>query len=453
MSRKKIHFAMIEAGGGHRSPALAVQEALEEQFPGKYETRILDFMKDLGCTELDEMHKKAWKYLLSHPDLTKGIQAFDFITGPVNVNLYKMFLYRFSKYVMRYLYEEKPDLVFSTHYFNTMGVAYIRRRYEIGPVLVNYLTEVFDFDSYWHLKTVDYYLVASERARQKLLKTRFPADKLFGFPYPVRPSFLRVSRKPAEILEALALDPSRKTMLITLGSEGIGPVFRMLEALVEADLPLNMIFVAGKNRELEQQIQGQLCQRTGATRLLTLGFIENLNELIHASDFCFIKPGPATTWEVLSFRKPILFFESAQLSENPNIRYVVDNALGYFVGSSPRKLIRTVGALLDGPALEACQRGYAGVEIDNGAYHIARFLDEILEGGRPLARAMEQRIRAGVRRARPGDGPGEARPEEGHSDEGDSGRVDSPAVSPRRRPAAPRRKRRREPRMPSTGSS
>jgi UDP-N-acetylglucosamine:LPS N-acetylglucosamine transferase len=389
MGTKKIHFAMIEAGGGHRSPALAVQEALAEMFPGKYETRVLDFMKDLGCTELDAMHKRAWKYLLSHPDLTKGIQAFDFITGPVNVNFYKLFLDRFSKYVVRYLYNEKPDLLFSTHYFNTMGVAYIRKRYEIGPLLVNYLTEIFDFDSYWHLKSVDYYLVASERARQKLLKTRFPEDKLFVFPYPVRPSFLRVGREREQILEELNLDPAQQTMLITLGSEGIGPVFRMLEALVKQSLRLNVIFVAGKNEELEREIKDKLAGESSQTRLVTLGFVDNLNELIHASDFCFIKPGPATTWEVLSFRKPILFFESAQLSENPNIRYIVDNSLGFFVGTSVRKLIGNVRALLDGPAQETCRQGYANLELGNGAYNIARFLDRVLEGEQPLPPARQ----------------------------------------------------------------
>ena len=73
----------------------------EELFPGKYQIKVLDFMRDLGCTDLDETHKKLWKYLLSHPELTKSIQIFDFITGPVNIQIYKLFLDRVSKYVMR----------------------------------------------------------------------------------------------------------------------------------------------------------------------------------------------------------------------------------------------------------------------------------------------------------------------------------------------------------------
>lgn len=379
MARKKIHFAMIEAGGGHKTPALAVVEALEENFPGKYEIKVLDFMKDLGCTDLDEAHKKVWKYLLSHPDLTKSIQTFDFITGPVNIQIYKLFLDRIAKYVMRYLYNEKPDLVFSTHYFNTMSIAHIRKQYEIGPILINYLTEIFDFDSYWYLKNVDHYIVSSNQAEKKLLKKKFPRGKLHVFPYPVRRSFFDISRSKTEIFHSLGLDNSRKTLLVTLGSEGIGSIYKMIEALVKKTFPLNVIAVAGKNDQLRQQLERDFGSPDQATRVVALGFQEHINELIYASDFCFIKPGPATTWEILSMRKPIIFFGSAQLSENPNIQFVVENRLGYYAGNMPRKLSQIVEWFLAGYGLQECRRAYEEITIKNGSTEIARFLDQVLD--------------------------------------------------------------------------
>ncbi len=378
MARKKIHFAMIEAGGGHKTPALAVVEALKENFPGKYEIKVLDFIKDLGCTDLDEAHKKVWKYLLAHPELTKSIQTFDFITGPVNIQIYKLFLDRIDKYVMRYLYDEKPDLVFSTHYFNTMLIAHIRKQYEIGPILINYLTEIFDFDSYWYLKNVDHYIVASKQAEKKLLKKKFPRKKLHFFPYPVRCSFFDVNRSKTEVLHSLRIDNSRKTLLVTLGSEGIGSIYKMIEALVKKNFPLNVIAVAGKNDQLRQQLERDFISRDQATRVVALGFQERINELIYASDFCFIKPGPATTWEVLSMKKPIIFFESAQLSENPNIKFVVDNRLGYYAGNMPRKLSQIVEWFLSGSGLQECRRAYEEITIENGSTAIARFLDQVL---------------------------------------------------------------------------
>jgi UDP-N-acetylglucosamine:LPS N-acetylglucosamine transferase len=377
---KKIHFAMIEAGGGHKTPALAVVEALEELFPGKYQIKVLDFMKDLGCTDLDDAHKKLWKYLLKHPELTKSIQTIDFITGPVNIQIYKLFLDRVAKYVMRYLYNEKPDLVFSTHYFNTMSIAHIRKTYEIGPILINYLTEIFDFDSYWYLKNVDHYIVASKQAEKKLLKKKFPSEKLHVFPYPVRRSFFNIKRTQKQVLDSLGLEEVRKTLLITLGSEGIGSIQRMIEALVKKNFPLNVIAVAGKNEQLRLQLDRDFGSGVGDTKVVALGFQDRINELIHASDFCFIKPGPATTWEVLSMKKPIIFFESAQLSENPNIRFVVGNRLGYYVGNMPRKLCQIVDWFLTGYGLEECRRAYEDITIENGSAAIARFLDQVLEG-------------------------------------------------------------------------
>jgi len=378
---------MIEAGGGHKTPALAVREAIEDLFPGKYEIKMLDFMKDLGCTDLDKAHKKTWKYLLNHPELTKSIQTFDFITGPVNIQIYKLFMDRISKYVMRYLYNEKPDLIFSTHYFNTMSVAHIRKQYEIGPILINYLTEIFDFDSYWYLKNVDHYIVASEQAEKKLLKRKFPRGKLHVFPYPVRRSFLEVKRNKREIFDALGLEESRKTLLITLGSEGIGSIARMIEALVKNDYPLNVIAVTGKNEPLRQQLENDFSSEKRKIRIVALGFQDNINELINASDFCLIKPGPATTWEVLSMKKPIIFFESAQLSENPNIKYVVKNRLGFFAGNMPRKLCQIVEWFLDGYGLQECARAYKEITIGNGSAEIARFIDRVLENEAPAAEA------------------------------------------------------------------
>ncbi len=385
MSRKRIDFAMIEAGGGHKMPALAVCEAMETLFPGRYELRVLDFMKDLGCDRMDAQHKKVWKYLLSHPNLTKGIQTFDFITGPVNLQIYKIYLERFYHYVLRYLQEEKPDLIFSTHYFNTMSVSAVRRDHPSEAILVNYLTEIFDFDSYWYLTNVDHYIVTSEQAQRKLLRKDFPPDKLRVFPYPVRHSFFQLSRRPEEVRGALGIDNPQPMMLVTLGSEGIGSVRRLLAALVEEDPPLNVVVVTGRNARLREELESGPRGREGRLKLIPLGYVDTMNELIAAADFCLIKPGPATTWEVLSLGKPIIFAESAQLSENPNIRYVLDHQLGFYAGTSPRRLVQLVRRFLTTDALERCRRAYQRLDLKNGSDDIACFLNGLLQEEPALA--------------------------------------------------------------------
>ena len=166
-----------------------------------------------------------------------------------------------------------------------------------------------------------------------------------------------------------------------------------------------MIVVTGKNARLRRQLEVEFGENAGATRILPLGFATNMNELINAADFCFIKPGPATTWEVLSLRKPILFAASAQLSENPNIRYAVRHRVGYYVGVSPQRFVRRVRELMQNATLARIQRAYDRLALKNGADDIARFVDGVLSGrlpptprppspSRPARRGRARRLRA-----------------------------------------------------------
>ena len=56
-------------------------------------------------------------------------------------------------------------------------------------------------------------------------------------------------------------------------------------------------------RSLKEDLRRDFGSPEQQTRVVALGFQEHLNELIQASDFCFIKPGPATTWDVGTLAK------------------------------------------------------------------------------------------------------------------------------------------------------
>lgn len=382
--KKKIIFAMLESGGGHKMPALAVLESIKRLYPGKYDVQIMDFMKELGATEVDTKLKNSWKYMLYHPILTKGIQTaasviINSVTRPIIHWGFRAFLLKhFYEHLLSYLQKKKPDLIFSTHYFNSFAVSHVRGKYNIDVLLINYLTEIFDLNSYWFLKDVDHYIVASEEAKEKILRMHFPEEKLKVFPYPIRKEFFEISRTTKEIASDLGIDTSKKILFITLGGEGIGALEKFIVALLKRDFPLNVVIVTGKNRELKQKIEEKYAAQGNLTHIIPLGFVDNINELIFISDFCFIKPGPATTWEVISFKKPIIFFKSAQLSEVGNIKFVCRNNIGFSTGNQPKKFIRILDSFLNGPALEECRANYSKLNIENGSDAIASFLDELL---------------------------------------------------------------------------
>jgi UDP-N-acetylglucosamine:LPS N-acetylglucosamine transferase len=378
--KDKIVFAMIEAGGGHRSPAIAVNEALTTLYGGRFDVLLVDFMKQLGCTELDNKHKETWKYFLSHPFICKSSQVIADLGGPLyRAGLKQIYLYPFYSYVLQFLVRHKPSVIFSTHYFNTFSVDWVRRKFGLDVVLINYLTELFDVTSPWVIKGVDYYAVSSEEAKRKLVQRGLPAEKLKVFGYPVRPSFFAIGRSKEEIARGLGADPGKKTLLMSFGREGVGSIDRFVDSLARKDLSLNVVVNTGRNEQLLDHLRAKYAPYRGpkARSRLTvsaLGYTDRMNELIYLSDFVFIKPGPSTTMETVWLKKPILFYKSAQLSETPNIRYVTDNGIGFYIGDNVRKFVRTVEALVRGGLGAEVARGYERLKIENGAFDIARFL-------------------------------------------------------------------------------
>ena len=48
--RPEILFATIAAGGGHVATARAMAEAIERYYPGEFDLRVSDYMKEVGVT-------------------------------------------------------------------------------------------------------------------------------------------------------------------------------------------------------------------------------------------------------------------------------------------------------------------------------------------------------------------------------------------------------------------
>jgi len=380
-TKKKIVFSVIEAGEGHKSPAQAVKEALEQISPGQYEMIVTDFMKDTGCVSLDSFHKKTWNYLLAHPTLCKSVQRIADITGPVFRALLKIIGSSFYKYVLHFLERYKPDLIFSTHPFNTMAIEHVRKKYGIRVILVNYLTELFDIWSLWVLKNVDYYIVSSNESKEKLICRGVPRDKLYVFNYPTKLDFFDVPSSKEQIVMKLGINPSKKTLLISFGGQGCKKPFKFIDILVKNNIPLNVIIVTGKNKSMYTSLMERYKNYRGNLKIIVLGYVNNMDELIYISDFCFIKPGPSTIMEVISLKKPMLLSRSVHVGENANIDFVLKHRLGIYVGDSVNKFINAINCLVFGSYAEVVSKNYENIKTKNGAFDIAKFIIRIIERG------------------------------------------------------------------------
>jgi UDP-N-acetylglucosamine:LPS N-acetylglucosamine transferase len=209
---RKVVFAMIEVGGGHKSLALAVHEAVTRLFPRKYELMILDFMRETGCTKLDLKHKQSWDFLLEHPVLCRSGELLTELTGPLFRFGLKYYLSSSYSHTYDFLIDQRPDQVFSTHPFNTIALDQVRKKFGLSFTLINYLTELFDASALWILRDVDYFLVSMEEAKYRLVKRVISEEKLRVFDFPIRNAFFQIRNTDSRnIALKLGFDTEKKT--------------------------------------------------------------------------------------------------------------------------------------------------------------------------------------------------------------------------------------------------
>src|SRR3712207_4154238 len=111
--RPEILFATIAAGGGHVAGAHAMSEAIEHYYPGRFELRVSDYMKDLGVIQLDRFHKDSWRRALRYPILARAGQRIIDAFPQLTIAAERRILRDFARAAASDLRDDPPLLVVS----------------------------------------------------------------------------------------------------------------------------------------------------------------------------------------------------------------------------------------------------------------------------------------------------------------------------------------------------
>lgn len=400
---KKILIPMIEAGGGHRMPALAIKDSIEKLFPNKYQIDVIDFAKESGANWDDKVLKGFWDWALARPELTTNLNqlldAFTYLTrsNAVTPLLFQQFLNKGSKYILKY----KPDIVFSTHFFCSSVVQFARSRYGLDFKIFSYMTDPVRGHNLWVNPKVDAVIVSTKEAKEYLIKQGEPPNKVKVKSFPLNKKFFEpITRGREEILSELGLDPSRKTLLATSGGQGIGETAEYVKRLYKNNFPFNIIAICGKNEELLNELNELKNSVNSDTPMAVVGFVDNMHELLEASDLAIAKGGASTTLEVLVKRVPTIFTHCAALHEKGNIDFCVDNKMGWYAKNSDefdaiiREILHT--NVLDRYIDNIDNNEYVKT-LPDAADNLARFIVKELETSRPTyERSKKAKLRSVV---------------------------------------------------------
>ena len=130
---------------------------------------------------------------------------------------------------------------------------------------------------------------------------------------------------------------------------------------------------------LKDELDRMVREEKSDTNLVPLGFVNNMNELLSASDLCIAKAGASTTFEALFMKAPLIFTSWANQAEKPNIDYCVENNAVWYTPDTAT-FWKTMDEILSTDILKTYRKNIENLHLKSGADDIARFVVEQLEG-------------------------------------------------------------------------
>ncbi len=332
---KTLLIPYMEAGSGHRRPAEAVAETLARRHPGKFRIVVVDPGAEMGLAT-DRFLKWSWDVALAHPRLARW--GYGLVQAPWSRGYLPTLFRQLQERGVAFLQERRPDIVFSTHFFWLGIAATARRRHGWNCPVLGY---VIDPHRLWAEPRADgiaYDPLVMPHPEGQLRGV--PTARIRALPFPVSARFGHPPDpgRCAARSEELGLVPGRLTVLVSQGGQGIGRTGALVAALHRRNLPLNLVVACGRNAALRARLTGLAEGRPSSTRLIPLGYADDMATLMALADVVVCKGGPSTTFEAVSLGKPILYTHWATYTEKPLVDGMVARGCAWFVPTA-----RTLG--------------------------------------------------------------------------------------------------------------
>ena len=365
----KILIFYSTAGEGHKRVAEAIQEELQSK-QGVASVRALDAFEKAGRL-FQKGYPLVYFYLVKCVPKFWGAlyEATDGIWSRTFLRPLRTFWNRSqSGLVRRFVQEEKPDMIISTHFYAAEIFASAKRRGEIQTKLVTVVTDVIPH-SFWINPGTDVYWVMAEESKEELLRRGIPKSQIVVGGIPINQKFTRQENRE-ELLNRLGMRQSRFNILFSSGSFGIGPTEQWLKELEDYGKQIQVIVVCGLNGQLFDA----LAKQKYTFPMILTGFIHNMYEFMSVADVLIAKSGGATTCESLAKNLPMLISAPIPGQETRNAKWLVKNeaAIEIKFQGELKSLIQNI--LEDHSILERLKVNIKRIAKPNAAQDLANFL-------------------------------------------------------------------------------
>lgn len=390
-----LDFVYFDAGGGHRSAAIALQSVIASS-GYEWQVRLVNLQEALDSLDIFRKVTGIRLQDLYNLALAKG---WTFGSGPLLrlmhgvIRAYQPAQIRLLK---AYWQQQRPNMVVSlVPNFNRA----LFRSLELslsGVPLVTVMTDLADYPPhFWIERQPQYLICGTQRAMEQASAMGYGSSRVFRTSGMIlRPQFYDApDLDRLQERRRLGLRPDLPVALVLFGGEGSNVMYGIAEQLGNSSQNLQLILICGRNTKLQERLKRLHVRNT----ILIEGFTKEIPHYMRLADVFIGKPGPGSISEAIQMKLPVIVERNAWTL--PQERYNADWILEQGVGTvlhNFRSIETAVGELLTGNHLEAMKEKIAALE-NRAVFEIPPILEKILgqrfsNAGSPARRASDSGV-------------------------------------------------------------
>ena len=376
---KKILLLSASSGAGHIRAAQAIEKAFKEandEAGLSLEVRHVDTLKFTNRV-FRHLYSKAYIEAVNKlPEITGWV--YDKLDKPWKHERRRLALDKLNtRPFVKLLREYQPDMIICTHFLPAEIVSWLKAKERIASRQAIIVTD-FDVHAMWLCHHYEQYFVAIDEARAYLEALAIPRNKITVSGIPIDPVFA-LHKDKHEMRFKHGLAPDRTTILLSAGGFGVGPLEVLISALIPLQHSAQVVAICGRNEDLKNRVSelASGISPNATVMVKPVGYTQEMDEFMSASDLVVGKPGGLTTSEALAKGLVLVIANPIPGQEERNSDHLLEAGVAIRCNNMPTLAYKLDRLLADPERFAAMQENAYAMARPTAARDIVQKLLEL----------------------------------------------------------------------------